>query len=515
MDDGRTPGAAPDDGRVRRAVLEVRLGASVRCPGRQSPGRHAVAALRHVRDGRARADRDRPRRRARSAGPTPRTLGVALVYLGEHYVVDLPPGSRWPRAIRARRAARRARCAAACRARVQRARGAGARHERRARRRRRSRRAAPRAAEADGRTTRTSRRRSSSPRRSLLALGGFLLASIAALYFLLPQLAGLEDTWHRIEDGSPCWIVARAASSTLGMFGGYVAMFRGVFVRAAPTRIGWRESYQITMAGLAATRLFAAGGAGGLVLHGVGAAPRRACARARRGRQDGRLPGPHLLPVRGRADRLRPRAAARASSPARRRSRSRSCPAIIALIADRRSRWPIALVPTDLQRRARAASRAATAASAGSPQRLAHAARRGVGRHARRARTTCASRDPALLGAVAFWAFHIARAVGGVPARSATRRRSRCSSQAFFVGMLGNLLPMPGGVGGVEGGMIGALRGLRRRRRPGGRRRARLPRVHVLAADDPRRDRLLPAAHDASSAGARGAAERATLYKVK
>jgi uncharacterized protein (TIRG00374 family) len=29
--------------------------------------------------------------------------------------------------------------------------------------------------------------------------------------------------------------------------------------------------------------------------------------------------------------------------------------------------------------------------------------------------------------------------------------------QAFFVGMLGNLLPMPGGVGGVEGGMIGAL----------------------------------------------------------
>jgi uncharacterized protein (TIRG00374 family) len=29
--------------------------------------------------------------------------------------------------------------------------------------------------------------------------------------------------------------------------------------------------------------------------------------------------------------------------------------------------------------------------------------------------------------------------------------------QAFFLGMLGNLLPMPGGVGGVEGGMIGAL----------------------------------------------------------
>jgi uncharacterized protein (TIRG00374 family) len=26
----------------------------------------------------------------------------------------------------------------------------------------------------------------------------------------------------------------------------------------------------------------------------------------------------------------------------------------------------------------------------------------------------------------------------------------------YFVGMLGNLLPLPGGVGGVDGGMIGA-----------------------------------------------------------
>ena len=28
---------------------------------------------------------------------------------------------------------------------------------------------------------------------------------------------------------------------------------------------------------------------------------------------------------------------------------------------------------------------------------------------------------------------------------------------AYFVGTLGNLLPLPGGLGGVEGGMIGAL----------------------------------------------------------
>ena len=30
---------------------------------------------------------------------------------------------------------------------------------------------------------------------------------------------------------------------------------------------------------------------------------------------------------------------------------------------------------------------------------------------------------------------------------------------AYFVGFLGNLLPLPGGIGGVDGGMIGALVG--------------------------------------------------------
>jgi uncharacterized protein (TIRG00374 family) len=28
---------------------------------------------------------------------------------------------------------------------------------------------------------------------------------------------------------------------------------------------------------------------------------------------------------------------------------------------------------------------------------------------------------------------------------------------SYFIGMLGNLLPLPGGLGGVEGGMIGAF----------------------------------------------------------
>ena len=58
-------------------------------------------------------------------------------------------------------------------------------------------------------------------------------------------------------------------------FAGYVVLFRAVFVAGrrgpvarppAPGPIGWSESYQITMAGLAATRLFATAGAGGVAL---------------------------------------------------------------------------------------------------------------------------------------------------------------------------------------------------------------------------------------------------------
>ena len=91
------------------------------------------------------------------------------------------------------------------------------------------------------------------------------MLAIVALYFLLPKIAGLQETWHRIEEGSPLWL-AIALLFTVGMFGGYVLVFRGVFARAAEGRVSVRESYQITMAGLAATRLFSAGGAGGIVL---------------------------------------------------------------------------------------------------------------------------------------------------------------------------------------------------------------------------------------------------------
>ena len=114
----------------------------------------------------------------------------------------------------------------------------------------------------------------------------------------------------RIADGSPVWILL-AFAFTLGMFWGYIEMFRGVFSKVDEGVIGRTESYLITMAGLAASRIFAAGGAGGLVLQ-AWALRQAGPGQARRRRQDDQLPGPDLLPVRGRRDHLRPRPADRA-----------------------------------------------------------------------------------------------------------------------------------------------------------------------------------------------------------
>jgi len=101
-------------------------------------------------------------------------------------------------------------------------------------------------------------------RERLILFGLFVVSAIAFLYFVLPRLAGLGKTWDRIQEGDPWWLAAAFGLECLS-FGGYILLFRTVFTRGE-TQIRWRESYEITMAGLAATRLFATAGAGGVVL---------------------------------------------------------------------------------------------------------------------------------------------------------------------------------------------------------------------------------------------------------
>jgi uncharacterized membrane protein YbhN (UPF0104 family) len=66
------------------------------------------------------------------------------------------------------------------------------------------------------------------------------------------------------------------------------------------------------------------------------------------------------------------------------------------------------------------------------------------------------TKNPYLLGAVAWWGFDIAvlwacfHAFGLSPPKGVI-------IMSYFLGMLGNTLPLPGGIGGVDGGMIGAF----------------------------------------------------------
>lgn len=87
---------------------------------------------------------------------------------------------------------------------------------------------------------------------------------IGAIYFLFPSLVGLEDAIGKLDEADPLWIGV-AVSFSIAAFGTYIALFRGV-VGGDVLPLTWREAYEINMAGLAASRLFSAGGAGGLVL---------------------------------------------------------------------------------------------------------------------------------------------------------------------------------------------------------------------------------------------------------
>ena len=155
-------------------------------------------------------------------------------------------------------------------------------------------------------------------RRTLIFGTLFIVLALAFLYFVLPQIAGLDETWHRIEQGDPWWL-ALALVFTVLSFAGYVALFQYVYVHAG-SRVDLRASYQITMASLAATRRVRRRRRGRHRADGVGAAP-VGHGGARRRRLDGRLPVPDLRGLHGRAHRRRARAAHRPAPAGRTRSR--------------------------------------------------------------------------------------------------------------------------------------------------------------------------------------------------
>jgi uncharacterized protein (TIRG00374 family) len=288
------------------------------------------------------------------------------------------------------------------------------------------------------------------PKRLIQTLVAALLL-IVAIYVLLPKIAGFEDVYGEIKQGDPFWIGVALAFNVLA-FAAYVALFRGV-VGEKVIHLEWRESYQITMAGLAATRLFSAGGAGGILLtywalRKAGMERRQSVCRMvaflvllysvyllalvvfgillRTGVLSGDAPlSGTVIP------------AALAGA------------AIVIVLL-------IALLPGDFERRiggmtsgrfGRIAQRLATA-----PATIAQGTRTAI----------AFMRDPssgalALGGAIGFWAANIGILWAAFHALDVSVPLG-VVVQGFFLGMVANLFPLaPAGVGAVDAGMIGAF----------------------------------------------------------
>ncbi|MGH2866462.1 MAG: lysylphosphatidylglycerol synthase transmembrane domain-containing protein [Solirubrobacteraceae bacterium] len=285
-------------------------------------------------------------------------------------------------------------------------------------------------------------------RGRLLASIVFVVSTVAFLYFVLPKLLGLRETWNRIQHGNGWWL-ALAAIFEVASFLGYVALFRVVFVRG-DSRIGWRASYEITMAGLAATRLFASAGAGGIALTAWA---------LRRSGLEGRIVACRMIAFMALLYGVYMATLVIVGLGLYLGIFAGSAPFAITVIpaifggAVILIFLAVSLVPGDFDRLvkrwsgagrlARLAQRMATAPAA---------AASGV----RTAIDLVRTRNAQLLGAIAWWGFDIAvlwacfHAFGGSPPTAVV-------IMCYFVGMIGNALPLPGGIGGVDGGMIGAF----------------------------------------------------------
>ena len=296
-----------------------------------------------------------------------------------------------------------------------------------------------------------------SNRRQMAMMGIVFVLAVAAIYFVFPMVVGLDDALERLGDATWYWIVV-AVVFNIAAFGAYVALFRGILGGRSHDelhrRLDVKASYEITMAGLAATRLFSAAGAGGIVLtywalRKAGMPRRRSACRMVAFLvltysvyllalvlfgvllRTGVLPGD--APVGGT---IVPAAVAGGA---------------IALLG------LVALIPGDIERRLEAVtgqSRAARIAKglASAPATVATGVRTALDyvAHPRRGAL-------AVAGAVGFWAGNIGvlwasfEAFGGDVAFAVL-------VQGFFLGMAANLIPSPaGGVGSVDAGMIGAF----------------------------------------------------------
>ena len=273
------------------------------------------------------------------------------------------------------------------------------------------------------------------------------VAEIAAILALvavaISALPGLDQVRARLTGADPVWIVALVFAE-VGSCAGYVLVFRSTFC----SQMSWGLSYDIAMAELAANSLLPAGGAGGLAL-GVWAL-----------RQAG-MPTGHIA--------RRTVAFFVVTSAANFFTLVVVGLGMFVGIVPGPSSWLLTLVPALIT--------ALGIVLVGlSPKLLRALGERGAGsdRHSWRGRAVLTLRgwltavadgvDQAIallrshsagviVGSFAYMAFDIAAfgfgfaAVGPVPAFGTL-------VLSYLIGQLGNLLPLPGGIGGTEGALV-------------------------------------------------------------
>ena len=273
---------------------------------------------------------------------------------------------------------------------------------------------------------------SSRLKRSLLVLGGIVLVVVAAIV-LVPGLGSLRD---RFAGAQPGWLVL-AAVLQLGSCASYVLVFRAVFCR----RMSWRTSTEIGLSELAANSIFSIGGAGGLAL-GAWILRRGGLATAFIAR---RTVAFFLLTSLANVGFLILGSLALASG-----LLNGSPGFVLAVVPAVVGALAIAL--------AVAARRVAGALAERSVRARITAAAEAVGAGADEALTLLRSRDLALvIGAAGYLLFDVAMLGVCFPAFGNDIPPVGVLLVAYIIGQLGGLIPIPGGIGGIDAGLIGTL----------------------------------------------------------
>jgi uncharacterized membrane protein YbhN (UPF0104 family) len=280
------------------------------------------------------------------------------------------------------------------------------------------------------------------PDRRRLALRlALVLVVLGAITFAISSLPGLGDVRHRLAGASPAWLALAFVLEIGSCLAGVVA-FRGVFCRRLP----WGLSYEIGIAAQATNVLLPSGGAGGLAL-AAWALRRTGMASERIAR---RTVAFYLLTsgvnfatavLAGGLLALGILAGGGALA-------ATALPALAAALVIA----GVLALPRIL--RSGAARRQPSGRRV---DRVLAWVRGALGDGVRDAVALARSGDPQVVGgAVAFMALDVAAlaaafaAIGSLPPVGVLLL-------AYVIGQLGGLIPLPGGVGGADGGLIAAL----------------------------------------------------------